>query len=1258
MGLPNIYNLLIAALAIGVAIMAQQRLLDQYVADAIGLYVLAILLSFFAYRRHSFRRYGEDGPLHYPSLPSYSFRLVCYDSFWWRFIPGIGGLSAISWSLWQSNQEFERPIWYAWWLYLASIVLLLLTALLLDESRSSGEDTAKTDRSQLHAESLSKSRRVAQREGWGHWLVLLLIVLLGAAMRLYRFDELPFGTWYDEAAAGLLAQRMMEDVAWRPVFPGSINITFHYTILIAWAMELLGRTTYAVRSISVIMGLGSVLAAYLAGREFFAATFRKVEGSAQTAGLVLAFIVAVARWNVNFSRIGMYNIATPFFALLAVGFLFRALRRGRYFDYGLAGLSVGLGLCFYPAYQLFVVALGLFLIYLVLAQWQVLRKQWAGLFLMVLIAADVFSPLALFAYKKPDIYFSRAQDTSLFAGKAPEERFPALVENARKHLLMFHIRGDPNGRHNLPGLPMLDPILGALSILGLALAFRWVWQPRALLLPIWLAITLLGGILSLDFEAPQSLRSIGSQPAAYLLALVPLTFFIREWQNSVVRYFRFSAMWPMLILLIPIGMTNADIYFEQQAKDFASWNAFSTPETITANILTELDEETAAYVISFFHGHPTINFLTQRQRSFRRLETTDRLPMAWPEGKNVVLLVNAESASLFDEARRFYPTAEYEEIQPPFGGPTVVYKVTLSQEDIAAIQGLTGRYYDNETWAGDPIVTRSDRRLAFDWLDSAPIAGDAPFSVEWEGVLNVKDSGTHQFFLQAPAQAEVYIGEDLVLDNEGELATALMLAEGNHNIRVRAVGTPGSFSLSWRPPNRSAEIIQPQSLYLPPVTSNGLLGEYFANDSWAGPPALSRIDPQFNMYFHVTPLSRPYTVEWSGKIAIPVSGTYFFGLESVDESTLWIDETEILTAQERNVYRETNINLTEGLHDIRLRFSDRTDHTHINFYWSPPGQPRQIVPPEVLFPPQGSYERIELPQLQQFIFDPEQPGTPTVQTEILGGKISFVSNDLAQPKGIVVVDAPNGEGLVVAADTGNQQLLLLETNGTIQNTIDSNSDHLAGEILVEPFDVALDQAGQVYLIDASTGQLHIFDRAGNHLSRIAADPIFLERARGLDVDQQGNIWIASTTTARVIALNQEGELIQEIPVWPGEDSQPVDVAVASNGNIFVTDAGIHKLVLFAPDGRRLLAWEIPVANSLNGAHLAIDDATGFIYLSEPEESRIAKLLPDGERVGEWPLNGPNGERLKPVGITVDLAGRVWFTDNDYGLVGIIEQEDN
>lgn len=80
------------------------------------------------------------------------------------------------------------------------------------------------------------------------------------------------------------------------------------------------------------------------------------------------------------------------------------------------------------------------------------------------------------------------------------------MENIRKHFLMFNWHGDPNGRHNLPGAPMLDSITAALFVAGVAHSLRRILEPHYLLLLVWVLISLLGGILSLDFEAPQALR--------------------------------------------------------------------------------------------------------------------------------------------------------------------------------------------------------------------------------------------------------------------------------------------------------------------------------------------------------------------------------------------------------------------------------------------------------------------------------------------------------------------------------------------------------------------------------------------------------------------------------------------------------------------------------------------------------------------------------------------------------------------------------
>ena len=123
----------------------------------------------------------------------------------------------------------------------------------------------------------------------------------------------------------------------------------------------------------------------------------------------------------------------------------------------------------------------------------------------------------------------------------------------------------------------------------------------------------------------------------------------------------------------------------------------------------------------------------------------------------------------------------------------------------------------------------------------------------------------------------------------GEASAALKLALGLHRLRLRAAGGHGPVTLSWQRPGEAERIVQSSALHVPPVASNGLLGRYYANGNWEEPAAFTRIDPQINLYFHDIPLPRPYTVEWRGKLAAPHDGEYRLGIESIDESELWID---------------------------------------------------------------------------------------------------------------------------------------------------------------------------------------------------------------------------------------------------------------------------------------------------------------------------------------------------------------------------------
>ncbi len=916
--LPKIYSFLWGLVAVALGLTAQTFLARDHIVQADLLYGVAVVLIIYALRR-------EPGPV----APAMPLEKAPPHPIYHRLalaLVAFAGLLALL-ALTRFPSEPTPPS--AWLLYMGSLVLFIVAAFLAD--RGQGETPGERRWSPIELG------------------LLLLIIAVAALLRLWDLNSLPFGTWYDEAQNGLEALQILEDPIYRPVYAPRVNSTGHYLYLLAMSLRLFGTSAQAIRIVSAVMGVAAVAAAYLTGRELFN----------RRMGLVLAFLLAVSRWHVNFSRIGMYNVSTPLFELVAIGFLLRGLRRQRLTDFTWAGLALGLGMVFYVGFLPFCIVVIFFLLHLALGERSLMRRSWRGLLVFGLAMVLTIAPIAQFALRHPEQFWWRTSKTSVFTGKTLEQAWEDIRQSADKHLAMFNYRGDSYGRHNLPGEPMLDPATGALMILGIGVCLWRGWRPRSLLLPVWLGVMLCPGIFSLAWEAPQALRTIGSLPAAYLLATVPVDGLWREWERGVAqRYTRYFAL-PLLLLLGQIGYANYHIYFELQARDFRSWRDFSTAETITARLMAELGDSVEFYVISLYHSHPTVRLLAPNVTQYHRIETDDSLPLPGPTNKDVVLILDPERRSLYEDAQRYFPSATFEEYKPPDGGAIVLYLVRLTQADMTGIQGLEGSYYRGNAWAGEPALTRRDASLRFDWQDGAPTP--LPFSVEWKGVLHAAEYGSYRLILRAPAHAELLVDEVLLLAGEGELSTEVSLAKGNHALCLRAVGAQGYFELAWQPPGEEVQTLPPWALYVPPVTNNGLLGRYYPNDQWRPPIALARIDRRLNLYFHVTPLPQPYTVEWEGKIFISQSGTYIFGLESIDESVLYIDGQKVTASRLRGQYREGSVYLQNGLHDILVRFADRTDHTHIYLHWIPPLGTREIVPAEVLFPPQGSYEGLAVP---------------------------------------------------------------------------------------------------------------------------------------------------------------------------------------------------------------------------------------------------------------------------------------------------------
>jgi len=182
----RITNLLLAMMAVILAIVAQSCIIrgrggpgpamNSYLRDGLLLYAAAAALFVVSTR---------PVPVAIPALPPS------------RAMPGgrrlrAGMILLVAAPLIGTTALlfFEKPTrpWLPWSLYAASLLSFLVAVYFLDR-------TLPTPRSSIRPS-----------------LVLLLaILLLAFFFRLYRFNSIPFGTWYDEADGGLHALRVLED---------------------------------------------------------------------------------------------------------------------------------------------------------------------------------------------------------------------------------------------------------------------------------------------------------------------------------------------------------------------------------------------------------------------------------------------------------------------------------------------------------------------------------------------------------------------------------------------------------------------------------------------------------------------------------------------------------------------------------------------------------------------------------------------------------------------------------------------------------------------------------------------------------------------------------------------------------------------------------------------------------------------------------------------------------------------------------------
>lgn len=198
--------------------------------------------------------------------------------------------------------------------------------------------------------------------------------------------------------------------------------------------------------------------------------------------------------------------------------------------------------------------------------------------------------------------------------------------------------------------------------------------------------------------------------------------------------------------------------------------------------------------------------------------------------------------------------------------------------------------------------------------------------------------------------------------------------------------------------------------------------------------------------------------------------------------------------------------------------------------------------------------------------------------------------------------------------------------------------HRCGRLWSNPFPTDPITTPTVSVIDGTTGEL---------LNTWGADQFIMPH--GLTVDHEGNVWLTDVGLHQVFKFTPDGKLLLTLGERgkAGADAAhfnlPTDVAVLPDGSFYVSDGYKNtRVVKFSADGRFEFEWGTKGSEpgEFNLPHGIAVDAQGRVYVCDRSNSRIQRFDGNGKFLDEW--KGPHIGR--PYGVEVGRDGHVFIID--------------
>jgi uncharacterized protein (TIGR03663 family) len=272
-------------------------------------------------------------------------------------------------------------------------------------------------------------------------------------------------------------------------------------------------------------------------------------------------------------------------------------------------------------------------------------------------------------------------------------------------------------------------------------------------------------------------------------------------------------------------------------------------------------------------------------------------------------------------------------------------------------------------------------------------------------------------------------------------------------------------------------------------------------------------------------------------------------------------------------------------------------------------------------------------------------------------------------------DSPRGmafgpDGSLYVVDMRNARVEQFAADGTFLRQFGSLG-HNGGQLWREsnrgPTGIAVGADGSVYVADTWNYRIQKFTADGQFVAKWGtyvnlvtgqqgADRTGLYGPRGIAIGPNGDLYVTDTGNARVVVYGPDGTFRREFGTkgtGPSQLDEPVGIAVSTDGSrVYVADSTNARISIFDPQGQPVAQWAVPEwkGKSYYEPYLALDPS-GALYATSSTTRQVLKFNASSQVVARSTGGTAAADAFSaPFGIAIDKSGQVYVSDGTKNFV--------